>query len=185
MLFLVIGLALLALALYAVAVYNALAGGRNAVETAWGNIDIQLQRRFDLVPNLVSAVKGYMSHERETLDAVISARANAVSAEDRGSRIDAENALTASLGRLLAVSEAYPDLKAQENVSALMEELASTENRIGFARQHYNDQVLAQNNRIEMFPSSVLATAFRFEREKLFELGENAEARRAPVVSFD
>lgn len=168
--FVVIG-AVVVLLVIAVMLYNGLVAGRNQVEAAWRQIDVQLKRRRDLVPNLVEAVKGYMGYERETLDAVIKARNAAVGAADgpREGQIQAEAALGNALGRLFALSEAYPDLKANTNVLQLQEELSSTENRIGFARQHYNDSVMAQNTRVESFPAVLVAGALGFARHPYFE----------------
>lgn len=155
--------------------YNALVRGRNQVEAAWGQIDVQLKRRHDLIPNLVEVVKDYMSYEQETLTRVIEARNKAVAVGERGTRdeaIEAEAGLGAALGRLFALFENYPDLKANENVAKLQEELTSTENRIAFARQHYNDSVMTQNNRVETFPSNIVADMFNFMRGPYFETPE-------------
>jgi LemA protein len=180
----VIGAAAL-IVVIAVFLYNALVAGRNQVEAAWRQIDVQLKRRHDLVPNLVESVKGYMGHERDTLEAVIKARNAAVAASRGGSRegqIQAETALAGTLGRLFALAEAYPNLKANENVMQLQEELASTENRIGFARQHYNDSVMAQNTRVESFPAVLVAGALGFSKHPYFEAGE--EAKTVPQVKL-
>jgi len=154
-----------------VLLYNGLVAGRNQVEAAWRQIDVQLKRRRDLVPNLVESVKGYMAHERETLDAVIRARNAAVGAAGgpREGQIQAEAALSGSLGRLFALAESYPELKANQNVLQLQEELGSTENRIAFARQHYNDSVMAQNTRVESFPAVLIAGALGFAKHPYFE----------------
>ncbi len=165
--------------LFVVFLYNALVAGRNQVEAAWRQIDVQLKRRHDLVPNLVESVKGYMGHERDTLEAVIKARNAAVAAAGSGSRegqIQAETALGGMLGRLFALAESYPTLKANENVMQLQEELTSTENRIGFARQHYNDSVMAQNTRVESFPAMLVAGALGFSKHPYFEAGEEDKA---------
>jgi LemA protein len=165
--------------LFVVFLYNALVAGRNQVEAAWRQIDVQLKRRHDLVPNLVESVKGYMGHERDTLEAVIKARNAAVAAASGGSRegqIQAETALGGMLGRLFALAESYPNLKANENVMQLQEELTSTENRIGFARQHYNDSVMAQNTRVESFPAVLVAGALGFAKHPYFEAGEEDKA---------
>jgi len=166
----VVGVIVVAIVLVIV-LYNGLVAGRNQVEAAWRQIDVQLKRRRDLVPNLVEAVKGYMGYERETLDGVIKARNAALAAADgpRRDQIAAEAALSDALGRLFALSEAYPDLKANQNVMQLQEELASTENRIAFARQHYNDSVMAQNTRVESFPAVLIAAAFGFAKHPYFE----------------
>jgi LemA protein len=170
--------------LFAVMLYNGLVAGRNQVEAAWRQIDVQLKRRHDLVPNLVEAVKGYMGHERDTLDAVIRARNAAVGAADgpREGQIQAEAALSGSLGRLFALSEAYPDLKANQNVLQLQEELSSTENKIAFSRQHYNDSVMAQNTRVESFPAVLVAGSMGFGKHPYFEAEE--QARAVPQVKL-
>jgi LemA protein len=163
--------------------YNGLVRLRNQVKDAWAQIDVQLKRRFDLIPNLIETVKGYMTHERETLEAVTQARAAAAGAQTIQERGEAEGGLTAALGRLFAVSERYPDLKANQNFLALQEELTSTENRIGFARQFYNDSVMNYNNKTQMFPSNIIAGMFNFRPEEFFELVEE-EQREAPKVDF-
>jgi LemA protein len=164
--------------------YNGLVGSRNEVKNSWSQIEVQLKRRHDLIPNLVETVKGYMGHERGTLEAVTKARQQAVevtgSVEDRAK---VENALSQTLRSLFAVAEAYPDLKANQNFLALQEEIASTENKIGFARQYYNDAVLRLNNRIQMFPSNIIAGMFNFQQEKFFE-AEAPEDRQVPQVKF-
>ncbi len=171
------------LVVFLVGIYNSLVGLRNQVSDAWSQIDVQLKRRFDLIPNLLETVKGYMKHERETLDSVTQARAAAAGARTVGERADAESGLTAALGRLFAVAEAYPDLKANQNFLALQEELTSTENKISFARQFYNDSVLNFNNKTQMFPSNILAGMFNFRPKDFFELKET-EQREAPKVDF-
>ncbi|MGY0236660.1 LemA family protein [Longispora urticae] len=179
---------------YAVGVYNGLVRARNAYKNAFAQIDVQLKRRHDLIPNLVEVAKGYMKHERETLEAVIAARSGAVSAQTRAAAnpgdpaamaelAGQENILSQTLGRLFALAEAYPDLKANQNMMQLSEELASTENRVAFARQAYNDAVMAYNNKREVFPSSVLAGMFNFAPAALFEVDEPGE-REAPKVQF-
>ncbi len=171
-------------ALWAMGMYNGLVGSRNEVKNSWGQIDVQLKRRHDLIPNLVETVKGYMAHERNTLEAVTKARQQAIQVTgDVAERAKAENALSQTLRSLFAVAEAYPDLKANQNFLALQEELTSTENKISFARQYYNDAVLRLNNRIQMFPSNILANMFNFQMEKFFEV-EAAEERQAPQVKF-
>lgn len=171
-----------------IAIYNRLVAGRNAVEAGWRQIDVQLKRRHDLIPNLVASVKDYMSYERETLEKVVEARSQAMSAVgsgDRGSAIAAEGILGQALGRLSMVTEAYPELRSQANVGQLMEELAGTENKISFARQYYNDSVEAQNNRLGQFPSNVVAGLFGFSHEAYFEIPEEeASQREAPSVSL-
>jgi len=164
--------------------YNGLVGSRNEVKNSWSQIEVQLKRRHDLIPNLVETVKGYMGHERGTLEAVTKARQQAV--EVTGSveeRAKVENALSQTLRSLFAVAEAYPDLKANQNFLALQEELTSTENKISFARQYYNDAVLRINNKIQMFPSSIIAGMFNFQQEKFFEV-EAPEDRQVPQVKF-
>jgi LemA protein len=164
----IIVLALLAVALF----YNGLVRTRNRVDNSWSQIDVQLKRRYDLIPNLVETVKGYAAHERQTLEAVTAARANAINAQqggDVGQQAQAENALSGALKSLFAVSEAYPDLKANQNFLQLQEELTSTEDRIAYARQFYNDSVLSYNNKIQVFPRNVLASTFNFEKRQYFE----------------
>jgi LemA protein len=172
------------LVVWLVGMYNGLVGGRNVVKNAWSQIDVQLKRRHDLIPNLMETVKGYMGHERGTLEAVTKARQQAIeitaSTEDR---IKAENTLTQTLRSLFAVAESYPDLKANQNFMALQEELASTENKISFARQAYNDAVLRFNNRIQMFPSNLIAGMFNFQLEPFFQV-ETPEDRQVPQVKF-
>ncbi|HEV3473382.1 MAG TPA: LemA family protein [Actinomycetota bacterium] len=175
----VAGIAVL-LALFVIVGYNRLVRLRNRIEAAWAQIDVQLRRRHDLIPNLVETVKGYAAHERETLEAVTRARQQAVQAQGGGveSQAQAENFLTQTLRQLFAVAEAYPDLKANENFLALQEELTGTESRIAFARQFYNEQVLAYDNSLETFPSNLLAGAFNFEAKQYFEAEEDS---REPV----
>ena len=163
--------------------YNGLVRLRNGVRNAWSQIDVQLKRRYDLIPNLVETVKGYMRHERETLESVTNARAAAMGAQGVAEQGLAEGGLTAALGRLFAVVESYPDLKANQNFLALQEELTSTENRIGFARQYYNDSVMRYNNKIQMVPTNIVARTFSFRQKEFFEL-ETPEAREAPEVKF-
>jgi LemA protein len=185
---------LVVLALYVVGLYNGLVAGRNGYKNAFAQIDVQLTRRYDLIPNLVETAKGYMKHERETLEAVIQARNSAVSglsaakanpgdAAAMQQLAGADNALTQSLGRLFALSEAYPDLKANQNMMQLSEELTSTENKVAFARQAYNDAVMGYNNRVEMFPGSILANMFAFQPAELLEI-ESEQKREVPKVSF-
>ncbi len=164
-------------------IYNRLIRWRNQVKNAWAQIDVQLKRRYDLVPNLVETAKGYMKHERETLEAVIKARQMAIDAKNVPDQIQAENQLTGTLRSLMMLTENYPDLKANQNMMALQEELTSTENKIGFARQHYNDQVLTYNTGIQQFPANLIAGTFNFEKEVFFEL-EDQEQRVAPKVAF-
>lgn len=190
---LLIGLPLIA-ALWGVGVYNRLVTLKNRFENAFAQIDVQLRRRYDLIPNLVETAKGYMSHERETLEAVIGARNQAQTAEKRAAGnpgdagamqglMAAEGALTGAMGRLFAVMEAYPDLKANTNMLALQEELTSTENKVAFARQAYNDSVMTYNTAREVFPASVIAGMFNFAEAQLFEIVDPS-VREAPKVSF-
>ena len=187
---------IVALALWAMGIYNGLVTGRNAWKNAFAQIDVQLQRRFDLIPNLVETAKAYMGHERETLEAVVAARSAAQSGlaaakADPGDPAAmaqlaaSQGQLNGVLGRLLAVAEAYPDLKANQNMMQLTEELSSTENRVAFARQAYNDAVMAYNNRREVFPSSVVAGMFNFAPAALLDIpADKAQVREAPKVQF-
>jgi LemA protein len=187
------GLALL-LVMVVIGMYNSLVTLRNRYKNAFSQIDVQLKRRYDLIPNLVEVAKGYIKHERETLEAVIKARNAAYSAGQQaaGNPGDAatmtalggaEGQLSGALGRLFAVAEGYPDLKANQNMLALQEELSATENKISFARQAYNDGVMAYNTQREVFPSSLIASTFNFQEALLFEIEQAAE-REAPKVSF-
>jgi LemA protein len=168
-----------------IATYNRLVGLRNQLKNAWAQIDVQLKRRYDLIPNLVETVKGYVKHERETLEAVTKARnlAQQMASAGAGERGKAEGELSSALARLLAVVERYPDLKANQNFLALQEELTSTENKISFSRQYYNDSVLKLNNQIQMFPSNIVASMTGFKAGEFFEVTAEAE-REAPKVSF-
>ncbi|MBL7032918.1 MAG: LemA family protein [Candidatus Delongbacteria bacterium] len=168
---------------FAIGLYNNLVRFRNQVKNAWSQIDVQLKRRHDLIPNLVETAKGYVKHERETLDSVTRARNLASGAQGAAQASEAESQLSGALGQFFLVVENYPDLKANQNFLALQEELTSTENKIGFARQFYNDQVLGLNNRIQMFPSSILAGMFNFREEEFFEI-ESAVERETPEVKF-
>jgi LemA protein len=161
-----------------IAMYNRLVQLRNRIDAAWSQIDVQLKRRYDLIPNLVETVKGYAAHERETLEAVTKARQQAVNAEGIEDQAKAENFLTQTLRSLFAVAEQYPDLKANQNFLALQEELAGTEGRIAFSRQFYNEQVLSYDNAIEVFPTNIMAGAFGFKEKPYFE---TEEASRAAV----
>ena len=174
------------IALFVIGLYNGLQRKKLDAENAWSDIDVQLKRRHDLIPNLVSTVKGYASHESETLEAGTAARNQAVGAAGVGEQIGAENMLTQALGRLMAVSEAYPDLKANTNFLQLQEELTSTENKIGFARQHYNRSVNGYNEATKVFPSNIIAGMFGFSELEFFELdpAEAAAAKQAPKVEF-
>ncbi|MEJ2380369.1 MAG: LemA family protein [Gammaproteobacteria bacterium] len=159
-----------------VAMYNRLVGLRNQVKNAWRQIDVQLKRRHDLIPNLVEVVKDYMSYEQETLRQVIQARNSAVQAHNPDEAIAAEGVLSGALGRLFALMENYPDLKANQNVSRLMEELSSTENKIAFSRQFYNDSVMSLNNAVQSFPSNIMANMFNFKEATYFEVPETETA---------
>jgi LemA protein len=173
------------LGLFLWANYNGLVRLRNQLKNAWAQIDVQLKRRYDLIPNLVETVKGYMKHERETLEAVTNARnlAQQMSSAGAGARAKAEGELSSALSRLLAVVERYPDLKANQNFLALQEELSSTENKISFSRQFYNDSVLKFNNKTQMFPSNIIANMTGFKAGEFFEVTLAAE-KEAPKVSF-
>jgi LemA protein len=166
-----------------VGMYNSLVQLRNRVKNAWSQIDVQLKRRHDLIPNLVETAKGYMTHERETLTAITDARSRAMGAGTVQDRGVAEAQLTGAISKFMLTVENYPDLKANQNFLALQEELTSTENKISFARQAYNDAVLFFNNKIEMFPSNVIAGMFNFRPQEFFEV-EAKEEREAPKVSF-
>lgn len=183
-----------ALIVYAIAIYNKLVNLRNRVKNSFAQIDVQLTRRYDLIPNLVEAVKGYMKHERETLDAVIRARNSAVSTLD-AAKADpanaelvkklgaAEGVLGNALGRLFALSEAYPDLKANQNMMQFQEELASTENKVAFARQAFNDSVMTYNNAVQNVPNNIIAGMFSFEPAAFLEI-DSVEKRDVPEVAF-
>ena len=182
--YIIIGVVVFLLFLFLI-IYNGLVRRRNQVKNSWAQIDVQLKRRHDLIPNLVETAKGYMKHERETLEAVTNARnlAQQVSSAGAGERAKAEGELSSVLSRLLAVVENYPDLKANQNFLALQEELASTENKISFSRQYYNDSVLKYNNQTQMFPSNIVASMTGFKASEFFEVTLAAE-REAPKVSF-
>ena len=181
---------------WAVGIYNGLVTARNAFKNAFAQIDVQLQRRFDLIPNLVETAKGYLTHERQTLEAVVAARGAAISGLNAAKASPGDPAamaelgasqgmLNGALGRLLAVVEAYPDLKANQNMMQLTEELTSTENKVAFARQAYNDSVMAYNNRREVFPSNLVAGVFNFAPAALLDIpADKAEVREAPKVQF-
>ena len=163
--------------------YNGLVRSRNQVENAWSQIDVQLKRRIDLVPNLVETVKGYAAHERQTLEAVVTARNSAIAAPDTpAAQAEANNMLSGALRQLFALSEAYPDLKANQNFLALQEELTATEGRVAYARQFYNDSVLAYDNKLESFPTVIIAKMFNFVAKEYFEAED--QARIAPTVQF-
>ena len=169
-----------AVVFWAIGIYNRLVNERNRVKNAFAQIDVQLTRRYDLIPNLVEMVKGYMKHERETLEAAKADPANAQAIKELGA---SEGALTSALGRLFALSEAYPDLKANQNMMQLQEELASTENKVAFSRQAFNDSVLQYNNSVQNFPNSVIAGFFSFESASFLEI-ESPEKREVPEVDF-
>src|SRR5438094_3869719 len=195
LLVLLLAVVVLVILMWIISSYNRLVGLRNRFRNAFSQIDVQLKRRYDLIPNLVESVKGYLQHERQTLEAVTKARGAAVRAAQRAAAApgdaaamqglaQAEGVLGGALGRLLAVFEAYPDLKANQNVLGLQEELTSTENRVAFARQAYNDSVMEYNTRRESFPDNLLAGAFGFFAAELLQATESAEQRRVPKVSF-
>ncbi len=192
-LFIVLGL-IIVFVIWLIGAYNGLVVLRNRFKNAFAQIDVQLKRRYDLIPNLVETAKGYMKHERETLEAVIQARnqaaaagkaaaANPADSSAMAGLVGAEGALTGALGRLFALSEAYPDLKANQNMMQLTEELTSTENKISFARQAYNDAVTVYNTKREVFPTNIVANMFNFVAAVLFEIEEAAQ-REAPKMSF-
>ncbi len=181
--FLIFVVVIAVIAIYAVQIYNSLVSLRNQVKNAWSQIDVQLKRRHDLIPNLIETVKGYMTHERDTLENITRARSSAVDASSVADKSKAESELSGALQRFNLVVENYPDLKANQNFLSLQEELTSTENKISFARQAYNDQVLFYNNKIEMFPSNILAGMFNFIKEEFFEIEVEAE-RDVPKVKF-
>lgn len=186
---LVIGGIAVLFGLFAVGIYNGLVSKKVETENAWSQIDVQLKRRHDLIPNLVETVKGYAKHEAGTLEAVIQARNAAMSAGASGNRHDqmaAENQITGALKTIFALSEAYPDLKANTNFLALQEELSSTENKIGFARQNYNDSVGGYNTMLQKFPNNIVGGMFNFKPVEFFQLeeGERAAVRTAPKVQF-
>lgn len=166
-----------------VSMYNGLVQSRNKVKNAWSQIDVQLQRRFDLIPNLVEVVKGYMTHESETLTKVTELRTSWANAQTVSEKADLDNQLSGALKTIMAVSENYPDLKANQNFSELQEELRSTENKISYARQFYNDSVTMYNTKLEVVPTNIIASMFNFKPEELFKT-ETEEARRNVKVDF-
>ncbi|HOJ33748.1 MAG TPA: LemA family protein [Candidatus Hydrogenedentes bacterium] len=182
-LFYVIILIAVVVALTVVFLYNSLIRLTNQAKNAWSNIDVQLRRRHDLIPNLVETVKGYAKHEREVFEQVTKARANAMQAQGIAAQSQAENLLTRALGQLRVVAEAYPDLKASQNFLALQEELASTENKIAFARQFYNDSAMRLNTKLQSFPTNIIAQLFGFQPLEYFQI-EDANARNAPSTNF-
>ena len=165
-----------------VAMYNGLVRDRNRVENAWSQVDVQLKRRYDLIPNLVETVKGYAGHEQQTFPRVTEARSAAQSAEGPAEQAQAENFLTSALRQLFAVAEAYPELRATENFQGLQAELSETENRIAVSRQIYNDTVLTYNNKVQQVPTNIVAGMFGFDEREYFEAGDEAE--EAPAVEF-
>jgi len=186
---------IVAIVFWAIAIYNGLVQLRNRFKNAFAQIDVQLKRRYDLIPNLVEAAKGYLTHERATLESVIAARGAAMGAAQKAAAApgdaaamqglaQAEGALGGALGRLMAVFEAYPDLKANQNILQVQEELTSTENKVAFARQAYNDSVMEYNTKRESFPDAIFAGMFGFTPATLLEATESAEERKAPKVSF-
>jgi LemA protein len=165
----IVGAIVLLVVLVFILSYNGLVRLRNRIDNAWSQIDVQLKRRYDLIPNLVETVKGYAAHERQTLESVTQARANAINAQGPAQQAEAENVLSGALKSLFAVAEAYPDLKANQNFLSLQEELTSTEDRVAYARQFYNDSVLSYNNKLQTFPRNVIAGMFNFEKREYFE----------------
>ncbi len=166
-----------------VSMYNSLIKLRNQVKNAWSQIDVQLKRRHDLIPNLIETVKGYMTHERDTLENITKARSQAMNASGVADKAKAEGELSGAMSKFFLVVENYPDLKANQNFLALQEELTSTENKISFSRQNYNDQVLFYNNKIQMFPTNIMAGMFNFKDEQFFQVEDKAD-REVPKVSF-
>ena len=181
-LWIVLGLVVL-LVIFGIVSYNGLIRGRNQVENSWSQIDVQLKRRIDLIPNLVETVKAYAAHEKDTLDRVIQARNSAIAAPSTpGAQAQADNVLTGALRQVFALSEAYPDLKANQNFLALQEELTATEGRVAYARQFYNDSVLNYNNKLQTFPTVVFANMLKFDKREYFEADE--ASREVPKVGF-
>lgn len=177
----IIGIIILLL-VYVISVYNNLISLKNKVKDSWSQIDVLLKRRSDLIPNIVETVKGYASHEKETLEDIIKARNSFNSASTKEDEIKANNEISSALTKLFALSEAYPELKANENFMGLQKDLKETEDKISFSRQFYNDSVLKYKNKLEMFPSNVIATLFGFKSEEFFEVSEND--KEVPKVSF-
>ncbi len=180
---LILGGAGVLIIIFVAGIFNGLVRRRNNVKNSWSQIDVQLKRRYDLIPNLVETAKGYMKHEKELLENVTKARSAAMGASGVKEQAAAENMLTDTLKSLFAVVESYPDLKANANMLALQEELTSTENKISYSRQHYNDAVEVFNNKIEMFPSNIIASTFNFKSAEFFEI-ESKEERQTPNVHF-
>ncbi len=179
----IVGVVIVLLVFFIIGIYNSLIGLRNQVDNAWSQIDVQLKRRHDLIPNLIETTKGYMQHERGTFEAITNARSQAMGAKTVAESAKAEGVLGEALSKFMLVVENYPDLKANQNFLALHEELTSTENKISFARQNYNDQVLFFNNKIQMFPSNFVAGMFTFSKRDFFQVESVAE-REVPKVSF-
>ncbi|MHC5060597.1 MAG: LemA family protein [Planctomycetota bacterium] len=179
----VAGVIVVLIVFFVIGIYNSLVRLRNQVDNAWSQIDVQLKRRHDLIPNLVETAKGYMEHERGTFEAITEARSKAMGANTVAEASQAEGGLSDALSKFMLVVENYPDLKANQNFLSLQEELTSTENKIAFARQGYNDQVLFFNNKIQMFPSNIIANSFNFTARDFFEI-QNAAEREVPKVSF-
>ena len=178
----IIGIIIVVIILYVIATYNSLVSLRNRVKDQWAQIDVQLKRRFDLIPNLVNTVKGYAKHEKETLENVIKARNTFLSASTKEEEIKANGELSGAISKLFALAESYPDLKANQNFIDLQDNLQETENKIASSRQFYNDTVLNYNNKIEMFPSNIVAGLFHFKIESFFQAGE--EERKNVKVEF-
>lgn len=173
----------LVLVFVVIGIYNGLVAGRNQTDNAWSQIDVHLKRRFDLIPNLVETAKGYMQHERQTFEAITNARSQAMGAKSVGEAARADGALTEAISKFLVVVENYPQLKADQNFLSLQEALTSTENKIAFARQAYNDSVLAYHNKLQMFPSNIVAGMFNFTKREFFEVEDKAQ-RQNPQVKF-
>ena len=174
---------MLSLCIYVISVYNNLKTQENRVENAWSQIDVQLQRRFDLIPNFVETVKGYMTHESETFEKIAALRTSWANAGSVADKANIDNQLSGALKTIMAVSENYPELKANQNFADLSEELRNTENKISFSRQFYNDTVTKYNTKLELFPSNIVAGIFNFKQKDLFEV-DNAEARKNIKVDF-
>jgi LemA protein len=184
MIFLLVLAVVVLVGLFVVFAYNGLVAKRNRSENAWSQVDVQLRRRYDLIPNLVESVKGYAAHERETFDAVTTARAAAQQAKGPEDQARAESVLSGALGRLMAVAEAYPDLRATENFQQLQQELGETENKIATSRQVYNDTVLTYNNAVQQIPTNIVAGMFNFATREYFEVAEGDAAREPVAVKF-
>ncbi|MBZ0255611.1 LemA family protein [bacterium] len=183
MIFVVFLVLIVGVALWFMGAYNGLIRFRNEVKNAWAQIDVQLKRRHDLIPNLVETVKGYAGHEKETFERVVQARSQAVNAGSVPEQAQAESMLSGALGRMMLLVENYPELKANQNFLALQEELSSTENKLGFARQYYNDSVMKYNTKIQSIPTNIVAGMFNFGEEPFFEIEDQAQ-REAPQVKF-